>query len=393
MLACSMLMLVFLQLPGSTDKASESSSSPASPAAQQTAPTSLQGGTGGTSDAAPQTPQPPKAASPEFSWYSVPPMPATTGTPGIFTVTTAETLPKGIITVSGYTNKFGRAPGSATILSAGFSSAVGLTKKITAFLQFEPYRHVHIGEPLQLSLRQPPSCPHDVFRAPIYCGVNPGPVNNSWKGPAAAYVGDFPFAAYNRSDWGPVTLGIKGNFWSETREDPLSVSVAASFVIPTESSAAELAKFGAQYGTFSYSFTLALSKTLRREIVLANNVTYLVTRNPHGAGQTLLTPGDEMTFGQGFVFRAQHRLQFLTEFTCVLGQEGHAFGLIGIDTQNTSLGPSDPVDGVWGVRWYFLNSAALDVGYRYMLNLHQLNDRSGFTIKIGKVFGWPSSNK
>ena len=308
-------------------------------------------------------------------------------------VVTAESLPKGIITVSGYGNKFGRAPGSATILSAGFSSAVGLTNKITAFLQFEPYRHLQIGDPLQLSLRQPPGCPHDVFKAPIYCGVNPGPVNNSWKGPAAAYVGDFPFAAYNRSDWGPVTLGIKGNFWSETRGDPLSVSVAASLVIPTETAAAELAKFGVQSGTFNYSFTLALSKTLRREIVLANNVTYLVTRNPHSNGQTLLTPGDEMTFGQGFVFRAQHRLQFLTEFTCVMVQEGHAFGVIGIDTQNTSLGPSDPVDGVWGLRWYFRNSAALDVGYRYMLNLHQLNDRSGFTVKISKVFGWPSSNK
>jgi hypothetical protein len=47
-----------------------------------------------------------------------------------------------------------------------------------------------------------------------------------------------------------------------------------------------------------------------------------------------------------------------------------------------------PVDGVWGQRWYVLNNVGLDAGYRYMLNLHQLNDRSGFTIKISKVFGW-----
>lgn len=52
------------------------------------------------------------------------------------------------------------------------------------------------------------------------------------------------------------------------------------------------------------------------------------------------------------------------------------------------LSTANPVDGVWGARWYFLNTAALDVAYRYMLNLHQLNDRSGFTIKVSKVLGW-----
>jgi hypothetical protein len=102
-----------------------------------------------------------------------------------------------------------------------------------------------------------------------------------------------------------------------------------------------------------------------------------------------MTPGDQIIFGQGFIFRAEHRLQLMMEYTGILPQEGHGFGLIGIDTENTSHGPSDPVDGVWGVRWYFLKSAALDVGYRYMLNLRQLHDRSGFTIKISKTFGWP----
>lgn len=67
-------------------------------------------------------------------------------------------------------------------------------------------------------------------------------------------------------------------------------------------------------------------------------------------------------------------------------QEGHAFGLVGIDTQNTSWGSSVPVDGVWGVRWNLRNRTALDVDYRYMLNLHQVNDRSGFIFQISNVF-------
>lgn len=317
------------------------------------------------------------------------PIPATTGTPGIFTVETAESLGKGVYTVSAYSNKFGRTPGSVTMLAGGLSIAAGLTNKVTLFAQFEPYRHLHVAEPSQLSLRQPAGCPHDVFEAPIYCGLNPGPLNNTWKGPAAGYVADFPFAAYDKTDYGPVTVGLKANFWSETRGDPLSVSMRFSLMIPTESSATELADFGLQPGTLNYSFTLGVSKTLWREVVLANNITYLVTRNPHSGTQTLLTPGDQIIFGQGFIFRAQKRLQFLMEYTGVLGQEGHGFGLIGIDTENTSEGPSDPVDGVWGVRWYFSKTAALDVGYRYMLNLPQLHDRSGFNIKISKTFGWP----
>jgi hypothetical protein len=76
----------------------------------------------------------------------------------------------------------------------------------------------------------------------------------------------------------------------------------------------------------------------------------------------------------------------LTEYTALLTQEGHAFGLVRIDTQNTSLGPSVLVDGVWAVRWYFRRSAALDIGYWYMLNLHQVDDRNGFVFKIGKSF-------
>jgi len=313
-------------------------------------------------------------------------VPATTGVPGLFSVETAETLPKGVVTLSAYLNKFSRAPGSATVLTNGLSAAVGITNKITLFAQFDPYIHFHVGQPPQLSLRQPPGCPHTVPHAPIYCALNPGPLNNSWVGPAAGFVPDFPFAAYDNSDWGPLTLGLKTNFFSEKRGDPLSVSLGAGFIIPTRSTAAELANFGAQTGTLTLSFTLGLSKRFQNGILLANNFTYIVTRNPHLNGQTLFTPGDRAIFGQGFLFPIRRRLQLLTEYTAMVIQEGHFFGVFGIDTQNTSCGPSVPVDGVWGVRWYFHRSAALDIGYRYMLNLTQVDDRHGFVFKIGTSF-------
>ncbi|MBV8477672.1 MAG: hypothetical protein JOZ36_13490 [Acidobacteria bacterium] len=389
MLVCSILVLAFLQLiSNQPDMQRLGSSSPLeSPIAQTISLAGIDRNLEGAFYDTSRRDQARQTVDGEQTLVNRVPVPALTGTPGLFSVETAEDLPKGVVTISSYANKFGRAPGSVSILSGGLTVADGLTTKITIFGQFEPYRHLHIGEPSQLSLRQPAGCPHDVFEAPIYCGLNPGPLNNTWKGPAAGYVADFPFAAFNQSDWGPVTLGLKANFWSETRGDPLSVSMRFSFIVPTEGGGTEFSKFGAQMGALNYSFTLALSRTLGQGIVLAHDITYLVTRNPQANGQTLLTPGDQIIFGQGFIFRPQRRLQFLTEFTGTLGQEGHGFGLIGIDTENTSRGPSNPVDGVWGLRWYFLKSIALDVGYRYMINLHQVNDRSGFTIKISKTFG------
>jgi hypothetical protein len=165
----------------------------------------------------------------------------------------------------------------------------------------------------------------------------------------------------------------------------LSVSLGADFFIPTESAATELAKYGAQAGTFDYSLTLGLSKTFRRRVLVATNVSYLVTRNPKANGETLLTPGDQITFGQGFIFPIRRRLQFVIEYTAVFFQEGHGFGRISIDTQNTSHGPAEPV-GVWGVRWNMRSGTSLRRGYRYMLNLHHVNDRSGFIFQISNFF-------
>ena len=55
---------------------------------------------------------------------------------------------------------------------------------------------------------------------------------------------------------------------------------------------------------------------------------------------------------------------------------------------DTSFGARDPVDGVWGLRMYPWKNIAFDIGYRRMLNLRDLNDRSGFVIKIGTAY-WP----
>jgi len=55
---------------------------------------------------------------------------------------------------------------------------------------------------------------------------------------------------------------------------------------------------------------------------------------------------------------------------------------------DTSFGARDPVDGVWGIRMYPWKNIGFDIGYRYMLNLRNHDDRSGFVIKVGTAY-WP----
>ncbi|MCI0627109.1 MAG: PKD domain-containing protein, partial [Acidobacteria bacterium] len=74
------------------------------------------------------------------------------------------------------------------------------------------------------------------------------------------------------------------------------------------------------------------------------------------------------------------RIQIMQEYTGLV--------FLGTHTPNTTFDRRDPVDGVWGVRIYPWNFVALDVGYRYMLNLQNAEDRHGFVVKLATTY-WP----
>ncbi len=63
--------------------------------------------------------------------------------------------------------------------------------------------------------------------------------------------------------------------------------------------------------------------------------------------------------------------------------------IIGNGIQNTTFGARDPVDNIIGFRLYAWKWAAMDLGYRYSLDLTNHRDRNGFVIKVG-VAHWPS---
>jgi hypothetical protein len=102
------------------------------------------------------------------------PMLATTGTLGLFTLETGDTIPKHGLNFSAFGNKFGRMPGSVTVLEVGVDLSYGITDNLNLYAAFDPYGHVHIGCPGQLSLR---SIPLSSTCAPLATGT---PIPNSF---------------------------------------------------------------------------------------------------------------------------------------------------------------------------------------------------------------------
>jgi hypothetical protein len=292
------------------------------------------------------------------------PMLATTGTIGVFTVETADTLPTGAFGFSAYGNKFGRMPGSVTIFQLGVDFSYGITDWLSLYGAFNPYGHTHSGIPSELSLTNP----NNSFPlVPLLSGT-PG------------YVEDFPFAANNNKGVGEVTVGLKFGLLSERRGAPFSLSVRNDFIIPTWGNLQRLLDDGTQSGQFNDMVSMAVSKKWSNVIATTWDVGYRFTRDPRLGGDHLLNMADQIRTGAGFIMLPESRIQPMAEYTAVI--------FTGHRTPDTTFGARDPVDGVSGLRIYVRKNVALDLGYRYMLNLKNANDRHGFVVKLGTGF-WP----
>jgi outer membrane protein OmpA-like peptidoglycan-associated protein len=308
------------------------------------------------------------------------PMLATTGTIGLFTVETADTLPKHGFAFSAFGNKFGRMPGSVTILQFGADLSYGLTDRLNFYAAFDPYQRAHIGCPGQLSLRSIPlsTC------APVAFGT---PADNSFfpavAGSAPGYVEDFPFAANNTGGIGNITLGLKYAFLSERQGAPVSFSVRNDFIISTKTDVNKLLANGTQGSPLSDMVSVAISKQWSNFITGTFNLGYMFVRAPRDSnGANLIDMPDQVRTGAGILLFPESRFQPMMEYS----------GVIFVSAPHTppdnSFGARDPVDGVWGLRMYPWRHLGIDVGYRRMLNLRDLNDRSGFVVKIGTAY-WP----
>jgi len=313
------------------------------------------------------------------------PMPATTGTLGAFTVETGETLPPKGVSISAYVNQFDRAPGALKITNVGWNVGVGLTNWLTAFVGWEPYRHVHVGRGFLLSEDSPitnPEFDRTIYRIP-FPNLSSRP----------SYVEDYPYAFTNNGGIGDVSLGVQVGLLSERRGNPFTLAISNTAFIATKTSLPDLLQNQAQRGTFTDLVDAAISKNIHHVVDWSFNVGYLFTKDPEFSnlilfnGQPLGTEtpvhfADEIRVGTAMIFLPEKRIQFIKEETGII--------FVGRHTPNMTFGPRDPVDGVYGIRFYPTDSVAIDVAYRYMLNLSQngTGDRQGFLVKVSTMH-WP----
>jgi outer membrane protein OmpA-like peptidoglycan-associated protein len=297
------------------------------------------------------------------------PMLATTGTIGLFTVETADTLPKGGFAFSAYGNKFGRTPGSVTIFQLGLDLSYGVTDRLNLYASFQPYQHAHIGNGSQLSL-----APQNSFNLPYQNTIFPTIPATGTPG----YVEDFPFVSSNGGGLGNITLGVKFGFFSERLGDPFSVSLRNDLIVSSRSSITSLLANGTLGSPLSDLVSLAVSKQWSNVITTTLNLGYWRGTSPKDfANQNAFLMADQFRTSAGILLFPNSRFQPMSEYSAVLFRGG---------TPDTTFGARDPVDEVVGLRMYPWKYIAVDLGYRAMLNLNQLNDRHGFVIKLGAAY-------
>src|SRR5579872_127276 len=302
------------------------------------------------------------------------PMLATTGTVGLFTVETADTLPKTGFGFSAYGNKFGRMPGSTTIFQLGVDVSYGITDALSLYAGFNPYGHTHSGIQGELSLANEnaffPRYQNTIFPTLPATGT-PG------------YIEDFPFAANNNGGVGEITLGLKIGLLSERRGAPFSVSLRNDVYIPTWGNINRLLNDGTQSGQFNDMISMAISKQWGNAVTATWDAGVRFTRDPRLNDAPLFNMADQFRTGAGFIFLPESRFQPMVESSALV-YIGHR----NQQTPDTTFGARDPVDGVFGFRVYVIKKIAFDIGYRYMLNLNGAHDRHGFVVKMGAAY-WP----
>ena len=309
-------------------------------------------------------------------------MPAIDGNPGLFTLETGETLAKHAISGGVALNKFSRMPGDITSIQLIPSAAYGVTNWFSLFFQINAQDYIHVGTPSLLSLA-PVNASNPQYRNTIYPSVIPS------TGFPPAYVEDAPFVSHNGNGIGELDLGFKIGLLSERRHKPISLSIRNDFYIPTKTGLADLLANQVQYGKFNYGIGVEASKTiLHHSITATANWSYRFTRNSSynvniaGTPETVvLNLADQMQVGGGFLIFPQGRFQIMTEYSGTI--------YVGKGIQNTTFGARDPVDNVTGFRIYAWKGAAMDLGYRYSLDLTNHRDRNGFVIKVAAAY-WPT---
>jgi outer membrane protein OmpA-like peptidoglycan-associated protein len=177
--------------------------------------------------------------------------PATTtffGDTGLWFVPTAEILPRGLFSVSGYRANFDREPGSTDISHFAPTFAVGIADRMELFGSFRVQTRIDRG-----------NGPDDPLRNPLFA-------DDGRRG----VVGEYPLV---RDGWqtgvGDFLVGAKVNLASEYRQQPAAFAVRGALKLPTGDD-----EDGLSTGKVDFLLDGIVSKELNQAVEIAGHVGY-----------------------------------------------------------------------------------------------------------------------
>src|SRR6266478_986186 len=225
------------------------------------------------------------------------PMLATTGTLGLFTVETADTMPKGGFGFSAFGNKFGRMPGSVTIFQIGLDASYGITGRLTVYGSFVPYQHAHVGCGPELSLAPPNNggalYPNTIFHTLVANKLCDSVTPTAAFSPTPGFIEDYPFVGHNGGGLGNITLGAKFAVLSERHGNPFSRSIRKDVIIAPRTSLTYLLSNGTVGSPLSDLVSLSVSKQWGNVITTTFNAGYEFTRDARSVGVPLFHIPDQ----------------------------------------------------------------------------------------------------
>ena len=280
------------------------------------------------------------------------------GDTGLWFIPTAEILPDGKWSISGYRANFDREQGLTDI--SHFIGTVG----------FGVGDNIEIFGSIRADTR---------FRRvtrPLFDPTNPdhGGVLNEYPN-----IRDF----WNDDGIGDLILGAKFNIASEHRQQPVALAVRAAVKVPTGDS-----DVGRSTGSADVMLDFIVSKNIQKRVELSGFGGFLIRGNPSG-----ITLGNGIRWGFGAGFPSGGPVRLFAELHGEVPLEDNVTlttALTGVDGTVSPLisAISAPIDFMWGVQWQTRGGTFVGAGISYAVNQEQGSlgtggNILGFQVRIG----------
>ena len=280
------------------------------------------------------------------------------GDTGLWFVPTAEILPDGKWSVSGYRANFDREQGIADISHFIGTFGVGISDQLEVFGSLRADTRIK-----------------RVAR-PLFDPTNPD---------NGGILNDYPLVTqfWNGDHFGDLVVGAKFNIASEHRLQPAALALRGAVKVPTGGKA-----FGQSTGKPDFMVDFIVSKNLQERVELAGFGGFLVRGEPSG-----ITLGNSIRWGFGVGFPTGGPIKLFSELHGEVPLDDKVVlrtALTGIDGTVSALTSaiSTPVDFTIGLQWQARNGAFVGAGLNYSL-MHEQSSQGttgnvlGFQIRLG----------